>query len=168
MGFPLLLALTKLLSAPASDAPSARAWLRALEGTWRGTYNWTGARTDRGEMNAAYRVTGNGSALIEDLVQNDKPVMTTVYHLNGNELRMTHYCAAGNQPRLKARSIDLAKNVVRFDFVDITNAPSLDAPHVHGFTIHRVDANHLELEFLFLAKGNESVEHIQLERVVRG
>jgi len=166
MGFPLLLASTTLFAAAASDATGALASLRALEGTWRGTYEWTGARSDRGEMNAAYRVTGNGSAVVEDLLHDGKPVMTTVYHLDGNELRMTHYCAAGNQPRLKARSIDLAKNVVRFDFVDITNAPNPDAPHVHGFTIHVVDPNHLQLDFLFLAKGKQSVEHVQLERVV--
>jgi len=52
--------------------------------------------------------------------------MTSAYHLDKEDLRMTHYCAAGNQPRLKAGSIDLSKNLFRFDFVDITNLASPD------------------------------------------
>jgi len=75
-------------------------------------------------------------------------------------VRMPHYCGAGNQPRLKATSIDPAANVIRFELVDITNLHAPDAPHVHGFTMHLVDANHIELEFL--AKGKQSVEHIEL------
>ena len=138
--------------------------MRALQGSWKGTYLWTGARSDSGAMDATYRLSGAGSALIEDLIVDGKPSMTTVYHLDGNDLRMTHYCAAKNQPRLKAGSLDLTGNVYRFEFVDITNLPAPDAPHVHGFTLHIVDPDHLRLEFTFTAKGKESIEHITLTR----
>ncbi len=149
----------------AADAPDAFARLRLLQGNWRGTYAWTGARTSKGEMTATYHVIGNGSALIEDLIMNDQPVMTSAYHLDKNNLRMTHYCAAGNQPRLKATHIDLGTNVIRFDLVDITNLLAPDSPDVHGFTMHLVDANHIELEFAFQGNGKESLEHIELTRV---
>jgi len=75
-------------------------------------------------MAATYHVTGNGSAVIEELIVDGKPSMTSAYHLDKDDLRMTHYCAAANQPRLKASSIDLSKNLIRFDFVDITNLAS--------------------------------------------
>jgi len=94
--------------------------------------------------------------------------MTTAYHLDKGVLRMTHYCAAGNQPRLKARDIDLTKNVVHFEFVDATNLASPDAPHVHGFTLRFVDSDHLELEFAFRAKDKESIERIALARARAG
>jgi hypothetical protein len=47
-------------------------------------------------------LTGNGSALVESLIMGGVPTMTTVYHLDEADLRMTHYCGAKNQPRLKA------------------------------------------------------------------
>jgi hypothetical protein len=160
-----LIAAAGLGRNPTGDASEAFARLRLLQGSWRGTYTWTGARTVTGQITATYRVTGNGSALIEDLAGDGQPSMTSAYHLDGGDLRMTHYCAAGNQPRLKAASIDLAKNVIRFDFVDITNLTAPDAPHVNGFTIRLVDADRLELEFTFGGKGKGNVERISLKRV---
>jgi hypothetical protein len=168
MNLSILLALAALASlehGPAGDASEAFTRLRLLQGSWRGTYTWTGARTESGKMTATYRLTGNGSALIEDLAVGEQPSMTSAYHLDKGDLRMTHYCGAGNQPRLKAGSIDLTKNLIRFDFVDITNLPTPDFPHVHGFTIRLVDGDHIELEFAFIGKGKESVEHIALTRI---
>lgn len=168
MNLPIMLALMAAASVgqnSTGDASEAFARLRLLQGSWQGTYTWTGARTVSGQMSATYRVTGNGSALIEDLASDGQPSMTSAYHLDGGDLRMTHYCAAGNQPRLKAANIDLAKNVIRFDFVDITNLTAPDAPHVNGFTIRLVDADHVGLEFTFGGRGKGSVEHISLKRV---
>ncbi|SRR5581483_85471 len=159
----MLLALV-LAAALAGDAQEAFKRMQSLQGTWKGTVQWTGAITRKGEMGARYRVTGKGSALIEDLLDGDEPVMTSVYHLDNRDLRVTHYCGAQNQPRLRAALIDLPRGVVRFDFVDITNLSAPDAPHVHGLTLHLVDDDHLELEFAFTARGKESVEHISLTR----
>ena len=86
MNLPILVALTAMASfqhGSAGDASEAFARLRLLQGNWRGTYAWTGARTDSGQMNAKYRVTGNGSALIEDLGAGEQPSMTSAYHLDG-------------------------------------------------------------------------------------
>jgi hypothetical protein len=47
--------------------------------------------------------------------------MVTVYHQDGQDLRMTHYCSAKNQPRMKASSVSPDGNVVSFEFVDATN-----------------------------------------------
>ena len=168
MVLPALVALAALVGsekAPPTDAAVALQRLRSLQGEWKGTVVWTGARTDTGEMGVSYRLTGNGSAVVEDLLSDGRPTMTTVYHLDGNDLRMTHYCGAGNQPRLKAKQIDLARNAIAFEFVDATNLAGPDAPHVHGFRIHLVDPDHLELEFDFLAQGKLAVEHITVARV---
>jgi hypothetical protein len=143
----------------------ALAKLRTLAGSWEGTFQWTGARTDAGQMNATYYVTGYGSAVVENLGDTSSPSMTSVYHLDGADLRMTHYCGTQNQPRLKARRIDLAQGIVEFSFVDITNVRSPDAPHVHGVEIQFRDADHLTLTFLFSSTGKESRERIELKRV---
>jgi ABC-type lipoprotein export system ATPase subunit len=137
------------LSAEQTDSSKALGQMKALIGNWSGTFQWTGGRNDSGSMNATYYVTGNGSAVVENLINESTPVMTSVYHLDGRDLRMTHFCGAQNQPRLKARRIDLDHGAIDFDFVDATNLRSPDAPHVHGLEIRLIDANHLTLTFLF-------------------
>jgi hypothetical protein len=164
----ILLAVSAAASvnAAASDASEAFARLRLLQGTWRGTSTWgEGAHAKTKQITATYRLTGNGSAVIEELTGPEQPSMSSAYHLDNGDLRMTHYCAAENQPRMKAASIDLAKNVIRFDFVDITNLRAPDAAHVHGLTMRLVDKDHLELTFAVLNKGKENFEHISLTRV---
>ncbi len=144
---------------------AALAQLRDLAGEWEGSFEWTGARTARGKVNATYAETANGSAVIENLAMNGVPSMTSVYHLDGADLRMTHYCAAQNQPRLKARQIALAKGVLDFDFVDATNLRSPDAPHVYGLEMRLLNVDHITLAFLFEGSGKRSKELIDLKRV---
>ena len=78
---------------------------------------------------------------------------------------MTHYCAAQNQPRLKASQIDMAKGILNFDFVDATNLRSPDAPHVYGLEMRLLDADHITLAFLFEGGGKRSKELIDLKRI---
>jgi hypothetical protein len=150
----------------AEDAPAAAAFakLKALAGEWEGPFEWTGARADRGRMSAAYYLTGNGSAVVENLSVSGVIVMTSVYHLDGADLRLTHFCGAQNQPRLKARRIDLGHGIVDFAFVDATNLRSPDAPHVHGLELRFLDPDHLAVTFLFEGGGKQSREQISLER----
>src|SRR5947209_6734630 len=128
-------ALACVAQAEDDSAATTFAKLKSLVGDWEGTLEWTGARTGTGSMNASYYLTGNGSALVENLIMDGAPVMTSVYHLDGADLRMTHYCGAQNQPRLNAERIDAANGAVDFRFVDITNLQSPDAPHVHGLEL---------------------------------
>ncbi len=47
-------------------------------------------------------VSSNGSIVREIMFPGDPHEMTNVYHMDGNRLVLTHYCAVGNQPRMKA------------------------------------------------------------------
>jgi hypothetical protein len=147
------------------SAATAFGKLKALVGDWEGTYEWTGARTAPGSLDASYYVTGNGSALVENLIMEGVPTMTSVYHLDGADLRMTHYCAAQNQPRLKANRIDAAHGAIDFGFVDVTNLRSADSAHVHGLELRLIDSNHITVTFLFQSGDKESRERIVLKRV---
>jgi hypothetical protein len=163
----ICLALACVSQALDSNGATAFGQLKSLAGDWEGTYEWTGARATTGSMNAAYYVTGNGSALVENLIMEGVPSMTSVYHLDGADLRMTHYCAAQNQPRLKAERIDLAHVIIDFQFVDATNLRSADAAHVHGLEMRLTDSNHITMTFLFQSAGKESRERIVLKRSER-
>ena len=159
------LLFARFSEAAESDGVGAFEQLKSLAGDWEGTAEWIGARTGSYPLNAAYYVTGNGSALVENLISEGVPNMTSVYHLDGADLRVTHFCGAQNQPRLKAQRIDLGHGTVDFDFVDITNLRSPDSPHVRGLEIHIIDANHVTVTFLFHSGGKESRERISLQRV---
>jgi hypothetical protein len=163
----LLLAAASVVRPVDAASPGAAAHerLKALVGDWRGSFEWSGDRTGSGAMNASYYLTGNGSALVENLEVNASVIMTTVYHLDGPDLRMTHYCAAGNQPRLKASDIGENGGVVRFAFVDATNLAKPDSPHVHGFEIRLQSDNKVTLVFTFEGGGKKSYERVELTRV---
>ena len=154
-------------SSPDTSAGAALARLRGLSGEWEGSFEWSGARKGSGAMNAIYSLTGHGSAVVESLVTGGESAMTSVYHLDGADLRLTHFCGAQNQPRLKARTIDLGRGVVDFAFVDATNLRSPAAGHVHGLEIRLVDDDHITLTLLFEGGGQKSRERIALKRLRR-
>ena len=150
-----------------TPAAAALEKIRGLAGDWSGTYEWSGAQTGGGTLTVRYVLAARGSAVTETLVQEGEPTMMTVYHLDGADLRMTHYCAAENQPRLKARTIDLDRGVMDFGFVDATNLRSPGAGHVHGVEMRLIDADHITLTFLFEGGGQKSRERIALKRLRR-
>ncbi len=73
--------------------------------------------------------------------------MTSVYHMDNGALRLTHYCNAGNQPRMKAAAYDPSTGRIKFDFIDITNLPEPTAYHTRELEIVIQDLDHIELRF---------------------
>jgi hypothetical protein len=165
----LCLSVVGFTQAQESSGALALTRLRGLAGEWEGSLEWSGGRSGTGKVNATYYVTGNGSAVVENLIMGGVPTglptMTSVYHLDGADLRMTHFCAAQNQPRLRAHRIDMVQGIVELSFVDATNLPSQDAGHVHGLEMRFVDADHIILSFIFHGGGQPSTERIELTRV---
>ena len=141
--------------------------LKTLSGDWEGTFEWSEGRTGSGTLRVSYSLTGGGSALIENLIMGGVPTMTTVYHLDGPDLRMTHYCAARNQPRLRAVRFDEGAGTAEFALVDVTNVGPKNPGHVQAFLIQLVDADHLKLRFTFGGGPARGVENIVVKRVRR-
>jgi hypothetical protein len=100
--------------APAIDARSAWEHIRqTMPGSWEAT-------TASGKVvKVSYRLVSNESALVETFVTPSGKETVTIFHLDCDRLLMTHYCAQGNQPRLRA--IEAARDDVRFKFADATN-----------------------------------------------
>jgi hypothetical protein len=107
--------------------------------------NWAGKSTDGKAIHANYKLVSGGTAVAETLSAEGEPDMLTVYHSNGGHLMMTHYCSMGNQPRMQADAGD--GKTIAFHFVDGTNLPGPDAPHMNDLTITFVDANHITQEW---------------------
>ena len=108
-----------------------------------------------------YRLTGDGTSLIEEFTGD--PAMTTVYHMDGNELRMTHFCNAGNQPRMKATFWD-GGDSIQFEFVDVTNLSSPEAYHTRTLRVEFIDEDHVDLHFVGLKQGRDVPGTVSLTR----
>jgi hypothetical protein len=137
------------------DAQVAKAQfekLKALAGEWTGT----GGDPDQTfPMEVRYRLTGGGNTVEETLFPGQSHEMVTMYHLDGDRLMLTHYCAAGNQPRMIARSTsgDAGSSTIRFDFIDATNLATNMVGHMHEAEITFDGADHIKSRWTFFQNG---------------
>ncbi len=129
-----------------TDAAAAFARLKTLVGEWE-------ADTPQGKARLTYELTGGGSALVERESEDKMPGMMTVYHLDGARLILTHYCMAGNQPRMQARAINPDTGEIKFQFLDVTNLATPGAGHMHNATFRTIDDRHLDSEWQFYENG---------------
>jgi len=131
--------------------------LKSLDGTWEG-------KSGRGEpLTVTFRETAGGSALLSEIHGMGKENMVSMIHLDGDRILLTHYCGAGNQPRMQGTIAADGKSVA-FDFVDATNLSSPDAPHMHHLVISMPDANHHTEQWTFLDHGKEMTETLSMQR----
>lgn len=141
--------------------PSALDRLKQLEGEWVGK---AGAGEQKMDATVVYHVTGAGSAVMETLFPGGKEEMVTLYTVEGGQLALTHYCAAGNQPRMKARKGSGANELV-FDY---SGGPGINPKtdmHMHAARITFLDDDHIRSEWTAYEKGRAShVMTFDLER----
>jgi hypothetical protein len=124
--------------APAT--PPALERLKKLAGTWVAAGK-DGKPTD--QVVSVVRVTAGGSAVHETLFPGQPHEMVSVYHRDGADLVMTHYCMLGNQPRMKADP-NSPPNQIRFQFAGGSNLDPAKDKHMHEGTITFVDDDHIE------------------------
>jgi hypothetical protein len=94
--------------------------------------------------------------------------MVTMFHLDNNRVLMTHYCGAGNQPRMQASASPDGKTIT-FNFIDGTNMASPKAGHMDHLVITMPDADHHTEDWTFVQEdGKQMKEHFELARVKAG
>ena len=103
--------------------------LKALAGEWEGD-----GGPNESSITISYEIVSGGEAVIETRAPLNEPTMVTVFHLDGDSLMLTHYCAAGNQPRMRA--VALTDEIMDFNFVDVTNLSEPAEGHMRGLTFH--------------------------------
>jgi len=124
--------------------------LKSLEGSWRAT------STKGWSEEVQLKVIAGGSAVLETSVDaHPGETMATVYHMDGDRLLLTHYCVAGNQPRLQATSFEHDGLDVTFTFLDATNLPSRDRGHMDKVAVHFQDESHFSSQWTWFENGHE-------------
>jgi hypothetical protein len=156
--------------APSPEAQQAFTIMKSLAGDWRGLIVEPVSKTNE-MMDVSLRVTSRGNSLVHEMkattpktdspLKNDHPV--TMMYLDGANLLLTHYCDAGNRPRMSARISPDGKQV-DFDFIDVSGPTTYGHMQHARFTL--VDATHHEEEWTYvMADGKAFTGRFQLERL---
>ncbi|HTS06760.1 MAG TPA: hypothetical protein VMP68_14365 [Candidatus Eisenbacteria bacterium] len=148
------IALASTFALAQTETQKAFAILKDMPGTWEGT-------SAEGPVKVTFKVTGTGSAVMSEIL--GKEDMISMFHMDGDRLLLTHYCAVGNQPRMAA-SISPNGKVFTFSFVDATNLPDTDSAHMQQMILTVIDPNHHTEEWVFADHGHEHRVTFDLRR----
>ncbi|HEV3144631.1 MAG TPA: hypothetical protein VGZ47_12150 [Gemmataceae bacterium] len=148
--------------APAATNPAFEQ-LKKLAGTWVEA-DKDGKPTDK--VMSVIKVTAGGSAVQETLFPGQPMEMLSVYHLDGSDLVMTHYCMLGNQPKMKADPKS-PKNQIRWQFAGGTNFDPAKDMHMHEGTVTIIDDDHMEFSGCAWVNGKPAEDHCPTFKLVR-
>jgi hypothetical protein len=166
---PLALPLVLLACSPPvmAQSPAQKSFeqIKSLAGTWEGTLTTVPASNYQGKhLQVQLRVTSSGNAVMHEMKvpgEPDDPI--TMLYVDGNRLLLTHYCDAGNRPRMTAKASADGKTIT-FDLMDVSGSKRYGYMEHVVFTA--IDASHHTEDWTFLERGNHPARaHFDLHRV---
>jgi hypothetical protein len=152
-----------------TDGQKSFEQMKTLSGEWQGkmtTKPDAGMGKDvEGKVFAvSMRTTSSGNAIVHEVKaggMKDDPV--TMLYVDDGRLMLTHYCDAGNRPRMVAKSSADGKTV-EFEFVDMTG-PTANG-HMQRAMFTFIDADHHSEDWTYILPGDKPViAHFELARV---
>jgi hypothetical protein len=148
-----------------SDAQKSFDKMKTLAGSWEGQVTTfpQEASIEGKLMQVTLRPTSMGNALLHEMTgagRPDDPI--TMLYVDQDRLLLTHYCDAGNRPRMTGKVSPDGKTV-EFDFLDI--AGSTQYGHMHHALFTFLDANHHIEDWTYMQPGDKPVRaHFDLQR----
>ena len=156
---------TSLRDEVATHERATRAFddMKSLAGHWKGTAR---SGDETWPITITYRVTSAGSAVLEDMYEGQEQEMLSLYHLDGPDLRLTHYCSAGNQPSMVLTGAsETPERILVFEFDRGTNLADPRAGHMHRATHTFVGPDHVLATWAYYEDGKLGHEtHFDLKR----
>lgn len=90
----------------------------------------------------------------------DHPV--TMFYLDSDRLLLTHYCDAGNRPRMSGKMSPDGKTL-EFEFIDVAGGTQYG--HMYHAVFTFIDANYHMEEWTYMIPGDKPVHaHFDLQR----
>jgi hypothetical protein len=147
LGVVVLAVMTLPVANPATPGTETEAFekLKALVG------HWEEQQPSAMKQTLDIQLTSGGSVVMErsSMIQDGTPVeMITMYYLDGDQVKMTHYCEARNQPTMRGTYVPETKTLT-FDFVGATNMKGPDDGHMHHAIYTFVDKDHVRQVWTF-------------------
>lgn len=138
---------------------------KQLAGDWVNVGE-NGKATD--QVISTYRVTAGGSAVLETIFPGSDHEMVTVYHEDGENVVLTHYCVLGNQPRMRVEFTD-DPNRLLYKCTGGTNIKSESDEHMHEGGLTILGKDRIKVEWLKFKDGeNDYTAAFELIRNGRG
>ena len=107
-----------------------------------------------------------GSVVRETMFAGSSHEMEDIYHMDGTSLVCTHFCAAGNQPRMRATQAITNPDgsvTIPFHFDSVTNLGSQSESYMGAMTLTIVDTNNARQEWQQLEHGRPKGEPMLFE-----
>jgi hypothetical protein len=131
--------------AAATGGAEGFAQLKSLVG------HWEEQKVSENKSTLDVELTAGGTTVLEKshMVEQGKPVeMITMYYLDGGQVKLTHYCMAGNQPTMHGTYAAETKTLT-FDFEKATNLKSANDGHMHHAVYKFIDNDHFQTTWTF-------------------
>src|SRR5215467_11673622 len=152
-----------------SDAQKSFDKLKTLSGVWEGkvtTDMKVAVPLENTPMHIVLRTTSRGNALMHEMTSAtspDDPI--TMFYLDEGRVLLTHYCDAGNRPRMEGKLSPDGKTL-EFTFLDIAGGNLHEHMHDAKFTF--IDADHHTEDWLFMVGDMPVHAHFDLHRIRDG
>lgn len=160
----LAVAFLSAVATASAQAPSAgqQAFdkLKTLAGKWEGTDGGGKAAWSR------FTLVSNGTVIMQAHKSDSEDYsMLTTYYVDNGRLMITHFCGAGNQPRMVAAGLSLDGQRITFRLHDVTNLTSPETGHMAALEITFVDGEHYTERWTWREGGKDQMSELfQLTR----
>jgi hypothetical protein len=163
----LMLIFTLLSSAAFAQTDAQKSFdkLKTLSGEWEARVTTdlpVATPLDDAPMRVTLRTTSRGNALMHEMTSAgspDDPI--TMFYLDEGRLLLTHYCDAGNRPRMEGK-ISPDGKTLEFEFIDV--AGNNLHQHMHHAKFTFIDANHHTEDWTFMSGDKTVHAHFDLQR----
>jgi hypothetical protein len=126
----------RVVSAATPDQEAMFNQIKSLNGKWS-----VQGKDENMKGEIDFAVSSNGSIVREIMFPGTPHEMTNIYHLDGQSVVMTHYCAMGNQPMMRATK-GSAKEIP-FHFAGVSNMTSEKENYMGDMTLAFKDKDHV-------------------------
>jgi len=157
--------------AASSEAERSFDAMKTVAGSWDGvvTVDPPVPEMNGKAVHISLRETSRGHALVHEMQGAETPLdakkydhPVTMLYVEGDRLLLTHYCDAGNRPRMAGKVSPDGKKV-DFEFVDLSGGTEYGHMHHALFTL--IDANHHTEDWTYMMPGDKPMHaHMDLQR----
>ena len=133
-----------------SDGKKALAKMKTLAGSWQGTVMNI-------PINFTIRAVSSGTAILHegDTSQVGPPKHeVTMFYVDGDRLRATHYCDAGNRSHMEGK-LSADGKAIEFSFLEV--AGSTRGGYLKDMVITMIDADHHIVAFTFVMPDGKPI-----------
>ena len=169
MTLPLISMFLSVQAFAQSDAQKSFDKLKTLSGVWEGKVTTDMKVPESFEkipMHIVLRTTSRGNALMHEMSSTgspDDPI--TMFYLDEDRVLLTHYCDAGNRPRMAGKLSPDGKTL-EFTFLDVAGGNLQQ--HMHHVRFTFIDADHHTEDWTFMMGDTAVHGHVDLHRTGDG